>query len=156
MNPNICGLKTPDKQHEVKLSNTFKCLNDYERASGAKINRDNCTGLWSGSMKRRTDRPLDLDWYNDLLPDPILGTFFGNIDCTQSNLQLRLQKIKNIIAAWNHQELSYKGKALVINGLLTSTLWYTATSSAIPSGIISKIEQAIYGFFWDNKTPLTN
>lgn len=52
MNPNIRGLKTPDKQHEVKLSNTFKCLNDYERASGAKINRDNCTGLWSGSMKR--------------------------------------------------------------------------------------------------------
>lgn len=120
------------------------------------INRDKCKGLWSGSMKHRTDRPLYLNWYNDLLPDPILGTFFGNIDCTQRNLQLRLQKIKNTITAWNHRTLSYKGKALVINGLLTSTLWYTATSSAIPSGIISEIEQAIYGFFWDNKTPLTN
>lgn len=173
MNPNIRGLKTPDQQHEVKLSQyaddtslllrddastntTFKCLNDYQRASRAKINCDKCKGLWSGSMKHRTDHPLDLDWYNDLLPDPILGTFFGNTDCTQRNLQPRLQKVKNTIAAWNHRELSYKGKALVINGLLTSTLWYTATSSAIPSGIISEIEQAIYGFFWDNKTPLTN
>lgn len=157
MNPNIRGLKTPDQQHEVKLSqyaddtslllcddasinNTFKCLNHYERASGAKINRDKCKGLWSGSLKHRTDRPLDLDWYNDLLPDPILGTFFGNIDCTQRNLQPRLQKVTNTIAAWNHRELSYKGKALVINGLLTSTLWYTATSSAIPAGIISEID----------------
>ena len=134
LSPNIRGLKTPDQQHEVKLSqhaddtslllrddesinSTFKCLNQYERASGAKINRDKCKGLWSGSLKHRLDHPLNFDWYNDFIPDPILGTFFGNVDCIQRNLHPRIQKIKNTIAAWNHRELSYKGKALVINGL---------------------------------------
>ena len=137
------------------INNTFQCLKNYERASGAKINCEKCKGLWSGSLKHRSDHPLNFDWYNDFLLDLILGTFFGNVDCTQRNLQQRLQRIKNTIAAWNHRELAYKGKALVINGLLTSTLWYTATSNTIPSWAISDIAQTIYNFFWDNKAPLT-
>ena len=172
-NPTIRGLQTPDKQHEVKLSqyaddtslllrdinsitNTFHCLNNYERASGARINRDKCTGLWCGSFKNRSDKPLNLDWFNDFIPEPILGTIFGNIDCTQRNLEPRIHKIKNTIAAWTHRELSFKRKALVINGFLTSTLWYTATSCAILSWAISEIERSIYAFFWDNKAPLVN
>lgn len=157
-NPTIRGLYTPDGQHEVKLSqyaddttlllrdndsinNTFHCLNQYEWASGAKINRAKCKGLWCGLLKHRSDNPLNLDWFNEFLPDPILGTFFGNIDCTQRNFEPCIQKIKNTIAAWNHRELSHKEKALVINGLLTSTLWFTATSNAIPPWAISEIRR---------------
>ena len=88
----------------MQMTLHFCCMTTLQ-----SINRDKCKGLWSGSMKHRTDRPLDLDWYNDLLPDPILGTIFGNIDCTQRNLQPRLQKVTNTITAWNHRALSYKG-----------------------------------------------
>ena len=78
------------------------------------------------------------------------------MDCTQENLKPRIQKINNTIKAWQHRELSFKGKTLVINGLLTSTLWYTATSTAMPPWAISELEKAIYNFFWDNKSPPTN
>jgi len=145
----IRGLRRPDSQHEVNLSQyaddtslllrdeesihtTFQTLDKYEQASGAKINRDKCKGLWCGSLRHRTDNPLNFDWFNDFIPEKILGTFFGNVDCTQRNLEPRIQKISNTIAAWSHRELSFKGKALVINGLLTSTLWYTATSNPMP------------------------
>ena len=36
-----------------------------------------------------------------------------------------------------HRELSYKGKALVINGLLTSNLWYNVMSLLVPSWAIA-------------------
>ena len=72
------------------------------------------------------------DWFNTYIPEKILGLLFGNEDCTKLNIDRRLQSLRNTIAAWKHRELSFKGKALVINGLLTSTLWYTATSIHLP------------------------
>lgn len=171
-NPAIKGIRPPQATSDVKLSqcaddtslllhdtasigHTFDTLRLYERASGAKINRKKCKGLRAGSLKHRSDSIYDFDWYNDYIPDKILGHIFGNVDCTQYNLEPRIQKMKNTIEAWRHRELSYKGKALIINGLLTSTLWYTATSSHFPKWAITVMEQAIYNFFWDYKYPLT-
>ena len=170
-NPNIKGIRPPGSQDEVKLSQyaddtsftlrddtsiqaTFDTLALYERASGAKINIDKCKGLWSGAFRHRTDQLLSFDWHNDRLPDKLLGTFFGNTNCTRLNIDHRLQSIRNTIAAWKHRDLSYKGKAIVINGLLTSTLWYTATSTSIPPWAITELETEFYNFFWDYKKPL--
>ena len=119
----------------------------YESASGAKINLHKCKGLWSGSLKHRTDQLLNFDWYNTYIPEKILGTFFENVDCTRLNIDRRLQSLRNTIVAWKHRDLSFKGKALVINGLLTSTLWYTVTSVNLPPWAITDIETEIYNFF---------
>ena len=150
-NPSIKGIRPPQTTAEVKLSqyaddtslllrdvasigHTFDTLHLYERASGAKINRDKCKGLWAGSFQHRSDSIHDFDWFNDYIPNKILGHIFGNIDCTRYNLEPRIQKLKDTIEAWRNRELSFKGKALIINGLLTSTLWYTATSIPSHSG----------------------
>ena len=130
-------------------------LSLYEAASGAKINLDKCKGLWFGAFSSRTDQLLSFDWFNTYIPEKILGLFFGNVDCTKLNIDRRLQSLRNTIAAWKHRDVSFKGKALVINGLLTSTLWYTATSIHLPPWAITEIEQEVYNFFWDYKKPLT-
>ena len=171
-NPRIRDIAVPDSPEEVKLSQyaddttfllrddssitaTFNTLALYEQASGAKINLAKCKGVWSSAFIHRTNQLLDFNWYNDFIPDKILGLFFGNIDCTRQNLKPRIRTITNTIAAWKHRDLSFKGRALVINGLLTSTLWYTVTTLHIPAWAISKIETAIYDFFWNYKRPLT-
>ena len=104
----------------------------------------------------RTDQLGDFDWYNDFIPGKILGQFIGNVDCTRRNWEAKILEINEIIAAWRHRELSYKGKGLVINGLLTSTLWYNATSFPVPSWAIAQIEESIYNFFWNYKRHLVN
>ena len=45
---------------------------------------------------------------------------------------------------------------MVVNGLLTSTLWYHATSLSLPSWAVAQIEEVVYRFFWNNKHPLVN
>ena len=72
------------------------------------------------------------------------------------NWEAKIQKINNILYAWRHRELSFKGRALLINSLVTSTLWYSVTSLAVPSWAITQIEQAIFRFFSNNKHPLVN
>jgi len=104
-NPSIEGLRLPQDSATAKLSqyaddtrndqsihHTFNTLKLYKSSSGAKINREKCQGLWSGSLKHRTDSPLNVKWYHDYLPDKILGLFFGNIDCTTHNLEPRIKK----------------------------------------------------------------
>ena len=172
-NPLIHGVKPPKSQNEVKLSQfaddttllltdeqsiieTFRVFDQYELASGAKISKSKCKGLWSGDFSDRTDQLFDFSWYNDYIPDKILGQFFGNVDCSLLNWNAKVQKIDNIIAAWRQRDLSYKGKALIINSLLTSSLWYNVTSLAVPPWVIMHIERAVYNFFWSNKHPLVN
>ena len=110
------------------ITEVFHTFDTYELTSGAKLNLLKCKGLWSGSFASRTDSPTAFNWYNDQIPDKILGLFVGNTDCTAQNLEHKITTISNSIATWQHRDLSLRGKALVINGLLTSTLWYHATS----------------------------
>ena len=115
----------------------------YECASGAKINKGKCKGLWCGASREWTDQLHGFEWYNDYIPEKILGLFFGNVDCTRLNWDFKIQKINNIIAAWSYRELSYKGKSLVVNGLLGSTIWYNAISLPMPAWAISQIEKSL-------------
>jgi len=73
-----------------------------------------------------------------------------------TGMWIKVKKINNIIAAWKHRDLSYKGRPFIFNSVLPSTLWYNVTSQAVPLWAITQIEQAIYSFFWDNKHPLVN
>lgn len=172
-NNQIRGLRLPNSNEETKLSQyaddttfllsddnsiaeAFNTLDLYERASGAKINIEKCKGLWTGQYRDRTDQLLNFDWYNDYIPEKILGQYYGNIDCTVLNLEGKTQKFESIINAWTHRDLSYKGRALVINGLLTSVIWHIATTTHIPDDVIQDLERIIYKFFWNKKAPLLN
>ena len=138
------------------ITNAFQTFQSYEDASGAKINLEKCKGLWSGSFRHRTDQLTPFVWTNTYLPNKLLGLYIGNIDCTAKNVEQKIHKLRNITATWRHRDLSLRGKALVINGLLTSTLWYHAANIHFPSWAIQEIEEIIYAFLWDHKRPLIN
>ena len=47
----------------------IKDLNDYEHATGGKINYDKTKGLWTGGWKNRQDTPLNIEWTNKNIRD---------------------------------------------------------------------------------------
>lgn len=70
------------------------------------------------------DQVYGFDWFNDYILDKIFGQFLGNVDCFKLNWDCKVKKIINIINVWSYRDLSYKGKILVINGLLILIFWY--------------------------------
>ena len=111
-NPNIHGLRPTGSETALKLSQfaddttlfltddqsideAFRTFELYERASGARINRGKCKGLWSGAFSRRTDQLHGFEWFNDYIPEKILGQFIGNIDCSRVNWESKIRKINN-------------------------------------------------------------
>ena len=169
LNDNIKGLSYPKSMVKISqyaddtillladdnsIHETFKIFDSYEYASGAKINVTKCKCLWSGSLANQNDSPTNFDSFNDQFPDKILGIYIGNNDCTTKNIEHKIHRISNTIAAWKHRDLSLKGRVLIINGLLTSSLWYHATNISLPDWAINDIETQIYNFLWNNKRPL--
>ena len=132
----------PPARTPMSIRHAFDTLELYEKASAARVNNSKCKGLWAGAFKHRTDQLLGFDWFNDYIPEKILGLYFDNVDCMRLNLQPRTSKINNTITAWYNRNLSFKGKTLVINGLLTSVLWYHATALPIPAWAVRDIEQS--------------
>ena len=169
--PNIRGLQHPSStptisqyaddttlllSDELSITNVFHTFKLYEEASGGKINLRKCKALWSRSFRHRTDNPTPFDWTNTYLPDKLLGLYISKTDCTDKNVEQKIHKLRTITATWRHRDLSLKGKALVINGLLTSPLWYHAFNIHFPPWAIQEIEEIIYSFLWDNKRPSIN
>jgi len=89
-NSRIHGIRLPDSQEELKLSQctddttlllsddqyiheVFNTFDLYERASGAKISKEKCKGLWCGAFAHRSEQLGDFDWFNEFIPDKILG-----------------------------------------------------------------------------------
>ena len=164
--PNITGLQHQDSQptisqyaddttlllaDDISITHAFKIFQAYEEASGAKINRHKCKGLWCGSFRHQTDTPTDFDWTNTHLPDKLQGIYVVNTDCTIKNIEHKLHKLRNIIATWKHRDLSLKGRALVINDLLTSTLWHHVANIHIPTWAIQETKDLIYDLVWNGK-----
>ena len=65
-------------------------LDLYERASGAKVNREKCEGLWLGSNQNRTDKPSGFRWTSDRIK--VLGIHTGNMDLSRTIWDEKIDK----------------------------------------------------------------
>ena len=52
---------------------------------------------------------------------------------------------------WLLPQLSYRGRVLVANNLVASTLWHKLIALTPPRGLIEEIQRAILDFFWSGK-----
>ena len=130
----------------------FETFSLFEQGSGAKLNQSKSKGLWLGCWRGRLDPPVALDWSSDGLK--ILGVFIGPGDLESANWRPRLDAIANVLHSWRQRSLSYSGRALVINTLALSRLWYVASLIPVPEWVYAELLKQIYQFFWAGKRDL--
>ena len=138
-NPNIVGFQVggekiislhyaDDAIITIKQNKCFKevikDLNDYEMASGAKINFGKTKGLWVGKWINREDKPIDIEWTNKNVKT--LGVYFGNDNPAKQTFEDIIPKIKKSMDYWKQFNLSKFAKARVIEIFHASRLWYAA------------------------------
>lgn len=127
----------------------FEVFDRYELGSGARLNLKKCKGLWVGAWKNHVSGPVDICWSSVKLH--CLGSFLGPGDLSHDNWDPRIQALKNLLSSWRQRSLTFQGKALVINALALSGLWYLGSVMCPPDWVISKINTEIFSFFGRGK-----
>lgn len=134
------------------ITATFEVYDLHERGSGAKLNLTKCKGLWLGAWNGRTDAPVAIEWGSVMVK--ILGVFLGPFVPEEDNWCPRITVVQNGLSSWRQRCLSYRGKALVINALALSRIWYVASVIHMPQWVLSELNKAVFNFIWNGKPDL--
>ena len=126
----------------------------FERASGSKLNQTKSKGLWLGGWCGRTDPPVALEWSSCKIK--VLGVFIGAGDLDVDNWRPRIEAVDHVLKSWRSRCLSFRGKALVINALALSRVWYVASLVHMPAWVAKELSSLAFSFFWSGKRELVS
>ena len=100
-------------------------IENYEKGSGAKLNKIKYEAMWVGKWRFRPNQPFNLKWVTKLR---ILGGVFSQENVEKDNWSPKLVKLEKILDLWSSWELSFVGRSLIIKDLGASLFWYLAKS----------------------------
>lgn len=138
---------------DASIDGVFTVYGQYEQASGAKLNRGKSKGIWLGAWKDRTDTPYGIKWVKHL---PLLGATFSAGDYSEATWEAPVAKMEKRLASWKGRQLTFQGKATVINSLALSQIWHLCHSFVIPDWAVKRIRKAVWGFFWSGRRELVS
>ena len=134
------------------LAKFFALMPFLRGVPGLKLNLGKSKGLWLGSWNGRSDQPVDLAWTSDKLK--VLGGVIGPGDVVEDNWRPRIVAVENVLQSWKVRALSCRGRALVVNALALSRIWYVASLFSVPSWVIRELNSPVFNFFWKGKREL--
>lgn len=82
-----------------------------------------------------------------------LGVFLGTEEFKKKNWEGLLEKVCAKLSRWNWllPQLSYRGRVLVCNNLVASSLWHRMIILEPPEDLVRGIQQRIVDFFWSGQ-----
>jgi len=116
------------------------------------INLSKCDGLWLGAWTNRLDSPVAISWNSVKIKS--LGVFIGYGNLDEANWRPRIDAVERCLNSWRSRSLSLSGKALVINALALSSIWYVASLVFMPTWVCRQLNKIIFNFFWSGKRDL--
>ena len=140
----------------ASLDELFKTLEEFEKATNAKINKEKTEGLWAGKWKNRRDKPHQLKWKNDHVK--ALGIYVGNKvgasgskTLSELNFAEQIEKIKNKMNYWRGKGITLIGRIKVLNIFILSRLWYRTNIWSITKDQLHILKTMIGNFVWKGK-----
>ena len=121
----------------------FATYKTFERGSCLKLNLGKCKGLWLGGWSGRDDLPLDLQWSCAWVK--ALGVSNGPFSLEEENWRSRIPAVENCLKAWRLRRLSFRERAIVINALALSRIWYVASLIPMPDWVMA-LNRLIFPF----------
>ncbi len=159
--PNITGVKLPGGTEarvsmyaddttlilsdDRSVTESFRVIERYERASGAKLNQQKSHGVYLGKWRGRLDGPVDIAWVNSA---KIIGIHFGYGDPHQQNWRGKISQIARALEEWGDCDLTMLGRVTVANTHILSKIWYLAEIDPPQKREIKQINRLIFRFIW--------
>lgn len=124
-------------------------IKDFEIISAAKINWKKSEALAVGSWRGvLPSLPGGLVWKDSF---KYLGVYVGNETIVQKNCEGVVEKVEGRLNKWKwlKPQMSFRGRALIINNLVASALWHRLACMEPPKGLIQRLQAILVDFFWD-------
>ena len=134
-----------------------QCLQDalslYERATSARVNWAKSEALLVGQWRGKAvpSLPGGLEWGKEGLK--VLGVFLGSEGFVKKNWEGVKEKVCARLSRWTWvpPQLSNRGRVLVANNLVASTLWHKLIAIVPPRGLMEDVQRTIVDFFWSGR-----
>ncbi|XP_060685631.1 uncharacterized protein LOC132818637 [Hemiscyllium ocellatum] len=124
------------------------CICDqFERASGAKVNRGKNEAMLFGNWADQSSIPFTVR--TDHLK--VLGIWFGGAGACAKSWEERISKVRQKLGRWKLRSLSITGKNLVIRCEALSLLLYVSQVWPIPRTCAAAVTRATFQFIWRSK-----
>ena len=137
---------------DAAIHEVFNIFARFALGTGAKLNLGKCVGLWLGPWRTRLDAPVAMKWTSGMIK--VLGIYLGHGDTSAANWDPRISAVRHCLDAWRARSLSYSGRAIALNALALSKVWYTASLVPMPQPILTELTSLSFDFFWAGKKDL--
>ena len=134
---------------DTAILEVFRVYARFEAGTGSKLNLGKCEGLWLGPCRFRTNPPVDIQWSPSKLK--ILNVFISYDEMGETNWRPRVGAFCRCIDAWRSRALSFSGRAVVLNSIALSRIWYVASVVAMTKSVLKELNTRIFNFFWAGK-----
>ena len=131
----------------------FDTYGKFEKGTGSKLNLGKCEGLWLGPWRfRSASTSVDIAWTSSKIK--VLGVYIGHGDLAEANWRPRIDAVSRCLDAWRSRALSLSGKALIVNALALSRVWYVASLVHMPPWVRTELNRLVFKFLWSGKPDL--
>ena len=131
------------------VSHVLKLVEDYEQVSGALLNREKTFGMWVGRWRGRTDQPAGLHWSSDHHQSyEVLSGSEESDKITWNKVVKKLDKCANL---YSGRDLSFRGRSVIMQAVLCSSVWYTGSLILMPESIKKKVNKIMFTFLWNSQ-----
>ncbi len=132
------------------IDNLVSVVKDFGLISSARVNWEKSDALAIGKWEEGLPKlPGHMIWKRG--GNKYLGVFLGDEVAQQKNWEGVVEKIEGRLKKWSwiHPKMSFRGRVLVINNLVASTLWHKLSCMDPPTGLLPKLQSILVNFFWD-------
>lgn len=120
-----------------------------KKISSAKVNWTKSEAILVGHWLQGAPKlPNDLKWSTGGFK--YLGLFLGDDSTVQKNWDDAFEIVKGRLSKWKWliPKMSYRGRTLIINNLVASTLWHRLACVDPPLCLLSDIQKVLIDFFF--------
>ena len=103
-----------------------------------------------GSLRGRLDAPVPIKWTTAIIK--VLVVYLGNGNLEEENWRSRINAVEKCLNSRRGRSRSYSGKALIVNALALSRVWYTASLISMPDWVASKLNTLVFFFLLERQT----
>lgn len=153
----MCDLFIFSKADLHSVTIIKQTLEEFQKISGLKSNLQKSMVFTSGlNSQKQAEIAQVLGMQIGSIPIKYLGLPLTMGKLTFADCSSLLDRLTSRVTSWANKNLSYGGRVMLINSVLTAICRYWTASLFLPRNIIKKIERILKGFLWENTRKAKN